>query len=78
MDDFAGLGGGTFGLLTPITGGKSLWIGARANALDVNLYGYSTISAENDVDMMALGVALTWSASPAQLIRKGRATEGSP
>jgi len=45
------------------------------NAIDVNLYGYSTISAENDVNMKALGVAFTWSASPAQLIRKGRAAE---
>jgi len=47
------------------------------NAIDVNLYGYSTISAKNDVNMKALGLALTWSASPAQLIRKGRAAEAS-
>lgn len=47
------------------------------NALDVNVYGYSTVSAKNDVNMKALGFALTWSASPAQLIRKGRAAEAS-
>jgi hypothetical protein len=47
------------------------------NALDVNLYGYSTISGKNDVNMKSLGVALTWSASPAQLIRRGRAAEAA-
>ena len=43
------------------------------SALDVNLYGYSTLSARSDTDMKSFGVALTWSASPAQLIRKKRA-----
>jgi hypothetical protein len=43
------------------------------NAIDLNLFGYSTVSARSDVDMKSLGVALTWSASPAQLIPKKRA-----
>jgi hypothetical protein len=47
------------------------------SSLDVNVYGYSTISGKNDVDMRALGVALTWSASPAQLIRRGRGAEAT-
>jgi hypothetical protein len=48
------------------------------SALDVNLYGYSTVSAKSDINMKSLGVALTWSASPAQLIRRGRAAEAAP
>jgi hypothetical protein len=47
------------------------------SAIDLNLYGYSTVTARSDVNMKALGVAFTWSASPAQLIRKKRATDGS-
>jgi hypothetical protein len=43
VDDFAGLGGGTFGLLTPIVGSKSLWIGARPNPADPNLCGYAAL-----------------------------------
>ena len=43
VDDFAGLGGGSFGLLTPITGAKSLWIGARADAGDPDLCGYAAL-----------------------------------
>jgi hypothetical protein len=35
------------------------------------------MTAKNDVNMKSLGIALTWSASPAQLIRKGRAAEAS-
>lgn len=45
------------------------------NAIDLNLYGYSTISAKNDVNMSSLGIAFTYSASPAQLIRRKRAAE---
>src|SRR5262245_52252507 len=45
------------------------------NAIDVNLYGYGTVSAKNDVNMSAIGFALTYSASPAQLIRKKRAAD---
>jgi hypothetical protein len=47
------------------------------SAIDVNFYGYSTVRARSDVDMKSLGIAFTYSASPAQLIRKKRATEGS-
>jgi hypothetical protein len=43
------------------------------SAIDLNVFGYSTISARSDVNMKSLGVALTWSASPAQLLRKKRA-----
>jgi drug/metabolite transporter (DMT)-like permease len=43
----------------------------------VDPYGYGTVSAKNDVNMSALGIAFTWSASTAQLIRKGRAAEGA-
>ena len=43
VDDFAGLGGGAFGLLVPIQGAKSLWIGARANAADPDLCGYGSL-----------------------------------
>jgi len=44
-------------------------------SLDVSLSGYGTLSAKNDVNMSGLGLSLTWSASPAQLIRKGRGRE---
>jgi hypothetical protein len=44
-------------------------------SLDVSLSGYGTLSAKNDVNMSGLGVSLTWSASPAQLIRKRRGQE---
>jgi hypothetical protein len=47
------------------------------NAIDINLYGYSTVSAKNDVNMKSLGVAFTYSASPAQLIRKKRASDAA-
>jgi hypothetical protein len=47
------------------------------NALDINLFGYSTVSARSDVNMKSLGIALTWSASPAQLIRKKRAVKAA-
>jgi len=34
VDDFVGLGGGSFGGLVPIEGTKSMWCGARPNASD--------------------------------------------
>jgi hypothetical protein len=46
VDDFAGLGGGTFGGLVPLEGTKSMWCGARPNASDpylcswINAPGY--------------------------------------
>jgi hypothetical protein len=46
-------------------------------AIDVNVFGYSTISAESDVNTKSLGFALTYSASPAQLIRKKRAGDAA-
>ena len=42
-------------------------------SIDVNLFGYKTVSAKNDVSMKGLGLSLTYSASPAQLIKKSRA-----
>jgi hypothetical protein len=56
-------------------GGAVAW--SISEAIDVNLFGYGTVSGKNDVNMSALGIAFTWSASPAQLIRKGRAAEAS-
>jgi hypothetical protein len=47
------------------------------NAIDLNLFGYSTISAESDVNMKSLGIAFTYSASPAQLIRKKRKSDAA-
>ncbi len=43
VDNFAGLAGGNYGLLVPLAGTKSLWIGARANAGDPNLCGYAAL-----------------------------------
>ncbi len=43
VDDFAGLGGGSFGLLNPLAGTKSLWIGARPTPGDPNLCGYASL-----------------------------------
>jgi hypothetical protein len=44
-------------------------------SVDVNLFGYGTVSGKNDVNMRGLGMSLTWSASPAQLIKKKRGAE---
>ncbi len=43
VDNFAGLAGGNYGLLVPLAGTQSLWIGARANAGDPNLCGYALL-----------------------------------
>jgi hypothetical protein len=43
VDDFAGLGGGTFGILIPLQGTQSLWIGARPDAGSSVLCGYATL-----------------------------------
>ncbi len=43
VDNFAGLAGGTYGLLVPLAGSQSMWIGARANAGDPNLCGYAAL-----------------------------------
>jgi hypothetical protein len=43
------------------------------SAMDLNFFFYSTVAARNDGNMTGLGVAFTFSASPAQLIRKRRA-----
>jgi hypothetical protein len=42
------------------------------SAIDVNLYGYGTAYARSDVNMKGLGLSFSYSASPAQLIRKRR------
>ncbi len=44
-------------------------------SVDVNVYGYGTVWGRNDVNMRAFGASLTWSASPAQLIKKRRGQE---
>jgi hypothetical protein len=43
VDDFAGLGGGTYGLLVPLEGAQSMWCGARADAGSMTLCGYSVL-----------------------------------
>ena len=44
VDDFAGLGGGSFGRLTPIEGTQSLWMGSRTKGLEsLDLCGYATL-----------------------------------
>ena len=40
VDDFAGLGGGSFGGLVPLQGSKSMWCGVRANPADPYLCGW--------------------------------------
>ncbi len=40
VDDFLGLGGGSYGRLAPISGSKSMWCGVRANAGDPYLCGW--------------------------------------
>jgi hypothetical protein len=47
-------------------------------SIDVVAFGYSTISARSDINMSSLGIAFTYSASPAQLIRKKRASDATP
>jgi len=42
VDDFAGLGGGDYGLLLPLEGNQSIWLGARPDALDLNVCGYGS------------------------------------
>jgi hypothetical protein len=51
---------------------------ALTGSLDVNVFGYATPSARNYVDMKGLGLSLTYSASPAQLIRKKRHEASTP
>jgi hypothetical protein len=43
VDDFNGLGGGTYGLLVPLEGGQSMWCGARPDASSTVLCGYATL-----------------------------------
>jgi len=43
VDNFSGLGGGDYGLLVPLAGAKSLWIGARANLADPLVCGYQSL-----------------------------------
>jgi hypothetical protein len=43
VDDFAGLGGGTYGRLNPIEGSQSMWCGARPNSGDPVLCAYATL-----------------------------------
>jgi hypothetical protein len=43
VDDFAGLSGGSYGLLVPLGDSRSMWIGARPNGADPLLCGYATL-----------------------------------
>jgi hypothetical protein len=43
VDDFAGLGGGTYGGLVPIKGSKSLWCGVRGDSTSEILCSYATL-----------------------------------
>ena len=60
-NDYLRLGGGVSYSLT--------------GSVDVNVFGYGTVWGRNDVNMRGYGASLTWSASPAQLIKKKRGTE---
>ncbi|NIM65447.1 MAG: hypothetical protein GTO51_05580 [Candidatus Latescibacteria bacterium] len=43
IDDFAGLGGGSYGYLEPLEGSQSAWCGARPDAASPILCGYATL-----------------------------------
>jgi hypothetical protein len=43
IDDFAGLGGGSYGLLVPIRGLQSLWCGAEPDPNSLFLCGYASL-----------------------------------
>jgi hypothetical protein len=46
-----------------------------SGSVDVNAFAFDTLSAENYVNMKGVGASLTYSASPAQLIRRKRGQE---
>ena len=48
IDDFAGLGGGDFGRLTPLVGAQSLWCGTRADSLSEYLCSYTDMPGYGD------------------------------
>jgi hypothetical protein len=48
---------------------------ALTGSVDLNVFAYSTAYARSYVDMKGLGLSLTYSASPAQLIRRKRGQE---
>jgi hypothetical protein len=60
-NDYLRLGGGVSYSLT--------------GSVDVNVFGYGTVWGRNDVNMRGYGASLTWSASPAQIIKRKRAQE---
>jgi hypothetical protein len=43
-----------------------------SSTVDVNVYGYDTVYARSYVDVKAIGLSLSYSASPAQMIRRKR------
>ncbi|MCI0452942.1 MAG: T9SS type A sorting domain-containing protein [Candidatus Latescibacteria bacterium] len=55
VDNFAGLGGGSYGLLVPLAGAQSLWIGTRANGADQFLCGYATLPGYGNAWHQILG-----------------------
>ena len=48
-----------------------------SGSIDVNAFFFDTLAAENYVNMKGVGVSFTYSASPAQLIRKKRGQESA-
>jgi hypothetical protein len=51
---------------------------ALSGSVDIDAFGYSTVSARSYVNTSGVGLSFTYSASPAQLIRKKRAEKTSP
>jgi hypothetical protein len=48
-----------------------------SGSIDVNAFAFDTLWAESYVNMKGVGVSFTYSASPAQLIRKKRGQPAS-
>jgi hypothetical protein len=54
VDDFAGLAGGSYGLLYPLEGNQSFWCGARPDASSLLLCGYGSLPGYgNNWDQLA-------------------------
>jgi hypothetical protein len=51
---------------------------ALSGSVDINVFGYATTYARSYVNMKGLGLSFTYTASPAQLIRKKRREKASP
>jgi len=78
VDDFAGLGGGISGGLVPLEGTQSMWCGARPDAADIVLCGYSRLPGYGNgwaqalctagclavSDSVAINFAIRWDSEP--------------